>query len=260
MIEIQTEALDVAYADRTIIRNLNVRIPTGKITALVGANGSGKSTMLKAMARIIKPAAGAVLLDGKSIHALPTREVAKQLAILPQNPTAPDGLTVSELTGYGRFPYRQGFGSFSGLDLDAIRWALEVTGMQELRDRPVDQLSGGQKQRAWIAMALAQNTRFLFLDEPTTFLDMAHQLEVMQLLRKLNREERRTIVMVVHDLNHATRYADHMIAIKQGSVVSEGPAVEVVSEQVLQEVFGIRADIIPDPRTGVPLCFPYGLD
>jgi iron complex transport system ATP-binding protein len=260
MIKMSTESLDVAYIDRTVIQNLNLSIPTGKITALVGANGSGKSTILKAMARLIKPAAGTVLLDGKSIHAQPTKEVAKQLAILPQNPTAPDGLTVSELVGYGRFPYQNRLGSLTKVDRDVIQWAMNVTGMTDFRERPVDQLSGGQRQRAWIAMALAQNTRFLFLDEPTTFLDMAHQLEVLQLLQRLNKEERRTIVMVVHDLNHATRYADHMIAIKQGSVVSEGPAAEVTTEHVLSEVFGIRADIIMDPRTGVPLCLPYALD
>ncbi|PZE22284.1 ABC transporter ATP-binding protein [Paenibacillus xerothermodurans] len=259
MITMRTEALDVAYEERIIVRNLNLGIPTGKITALVGANGSGKSTILKAMARLMKPSAGTVLLDGKSIHAQSTKEIAKQLAILPQNPTAPEGLTVSELISYGRFPYQSRFGSLTKLDREVIHWAMQVTGMREFEGRPVDQLSGGQRQRAWIAMALAQNTRFLFLDEPTTFLDMAHQLEVLQLLQKLNREEGRTIVMVVHDLNHATRYAHHMIAIKKGSVISEGRTEDVVTEDVLQEVFGIRADIIKDPRTGVPLCLPYAL-
>lgn len=259
MIKINTEKLDVAYLDRTVVQDLNLSIPTGKITALVGANGSGKSTILKTMARLIKPKAGSVLLDGKSIHGQPTKEVAKQLAILPQNPTAPEGLTVAELVSYGRFPYQNGFGSLTQLDRDVIKWALEVTNMTTFSDRPVDQLSGGQRQRAWIAMALAQNTRFLFLDEPTTFLDMAHQLEVLQLLRRLNQHEKRTIVMVVHDLNHATRFAHHMVAIKQGKVISEGPTVEVMTEEVLGKVFGIRAQIIKDPRTGVPLCLPYAL-
>lgn len=259
MVKIHTEGLDVAYLDRTVVQDLNLSIPTGKITALVGANGSGKSTILKAMARLIKPKAGSVLLDGKSIHGQPTKEVAKQLAILPQNPTAPEGLTVAELVGYGRFPYQNGFGSMTQLDRDVIKWALEVTNMTVFGDRPVDQLSGGQRQRAWIAMALAQNTRFLFLDEPTTFLDMAHQLEVLQLLKRLNEHEKRTIVMVVHDLNHATRFAHHMVAIKQGQVISEGPTAEVLTERVLGEVFGIRAEIVKDPRTGVPLCLPYAL-
>ena len=201
------------------------------------------------MARLIKPKAGCVMLDGKSIHSQPTKEIAKALAILPQNPTAPEGLTVAELVGYGRFPYQKGFGVLTQLDRDVIQWALEVTNMTAFRDRPVDQLSGGQRQRAWIAMALAQNTHFLFLDEPTTYLDMAHQLEVLQLLQRLNKHERRTIVMVVHDLNHATRFAHHMIAIKQGKVMAEGPTEEVLTEEVLREVFGIRAEIvrIPEP-------------
>lgn len=254
-----TRRLSIAYVDKLIVEDLNLTIPEGKITALVGANGSGKSTILKAMARIMKPKGGVVFLDGKSIHSQSTKAVAKQLAILPQNPTAPDGLTVAELIGYGRFPHQKGFGSLSGEDKDMIRWAIHMTGMAEFADRPIDQLSGGQRQRAWIAMALAQQTDFLFLDEPTTFLDMAHQLEVLKLLQKLNREERRTIVMVVHDLNHATRYAQHMVAIKKGRVVSEGAPAEVMTQEVLREVFGIEADIVPDPRTGVPLCLPHEL-
>ncbi|SFM01547.1 iron complex transport system ATP-binding protein [Paenibacillus sp. 1_12] len=254
-----TEQLNIAYGDISIVEHLNISIPSGQITALVGANGSGKSTILKAMARMLKPTGGTVFLDGKSIHRQPTKEVAKQLAILPQNPIAPDGLTVSELVTYGRFPHQKGFGSLSKEDKEAVRWAIEMTGMNEFYDRPVDQLSGGQRQRAWIAMALAQGTDILFLDEPTTFLDMAHQLEVLKLLQKLNEEEGRTIVMVVHDLNHATRYAHHMVAIQKGRVISNGTPTEVMNLNVLREVFGIEADIIPDPRTGVPLCLPYGL-
>lgn len=254
-----TEQLDIAYETRLIVRKLNLSIPKGKITALVGSNGSGKSTILKAMARIIKPKEGQVYLDGKSIHRQSTKEVAKQLAILPQNPTAPDGLTVSELISYGRFPHRKGFGSLSKEDRDVIHWAVEVTGLEEFADRPVDQLSGGQRQRAWIAMALAQKTDILFLDEPTTFLDMAHQLEVLKLLHKLNAEEGRTIVMVVHDLNHAARYAQHMVAIKNGRVMAEGAPEQVMTHEVLRTVFGIEADIVTDPRTGVPLCLPFEL-
>ncbi|EHQ61586.1 ABC transporter ATP-binding protein [Paenibacillus dendritiformis] len=256
---LQTQKLDIGYSERAIVHNLNLSIPHGKITALVGANGSGKSTILKAMARIMRPSSGGVLLDGRSIHSMSTKEVAKQLAILPQNPSAPDGLTVAELVGYGRFPHQKGFGSMSADDRDTVAWAITMTGMNAFRERPVDQLSGGQRQRAWIAMALAQQTDILFLDEPTTFLDMAHQLEVLQLLHKLNREEGRTIVMVVHDLNHASRYAQHMVAIKAGTVVREGRPEEVMTPLVLREVFGIEADIVPDPRTGVPLCLPYEL-
>lgn len=259
MNRLYTKRLDIAYSDRLIVENLNLSIPEGKITALVGANGSGKSTILKAMARIMRPKGGTVFLDGKSIHEQSTKDVAKQLAILPQSPIVPDGINVSELIAYGRFPHQNGFSSLTKEDQEIIRWAIQVTGMGAFVDRPVDQLSGGQRQRAWIAMALAQGTDMLFLDEPTTFLDMAHQLEVLKLLQQLNSEQNRTIVMVVHDLNHATRFAQHMVAIKQGSVVSEGAPEDVVTQEVLREVFGIVADIIPDPRTGVPLCLPFEL-
>ncbi|MDF2670500.1 MAG: fecE [Paenibacillus sp.] len=259
MNRLYTQQLDIAYDQRLIVQNLSLSVPTGKITALVGANGSGKSTILKAMARIMKPKKGNVYLDGKSIHQQTTKEVAKQLAILPQNPVAPEGLTVSELVSYGRFPHQKGFGSLSKEDKETVQWAIEVTGMEQFADRPVDQLSGGQRQRAWIAMALAQQTDILFLDEPTTFLDMAHQLEVLKLLQKLNQEEGRTIVMVVHDLNHATRYAQHVVAIVRGEIVSEGSPVEVVTKDVLRTVFNIEADILHDPRSGVPLCLPFEL-
>ena len=259
MFRLETSKLDIAYEERLIVEDLNIQIPQGKITALVGANGSGKSTILKTMARIMSPKAGSVLLDGKSIHKQSTREVAKQLAILPQNPTAPEGLTVTELVSYGRFPYQKGFGSMRAEDKRMIEWAIEVTGMVEFHDRPIDQLSGGQRQRAWIAMALAQETDILFLDEPTTFLDMAHQLEVLQLLEHLNATANRTIVMVVHDLNHASRYAQHMIGIKQGKAIAEGSPVEVMTSDVLREVFNIEADIVMDPRSNVPLCLPYAL-
>ena len=259
MNRLYTEKLDIGYSERLIVENLNLSIPEGKITALVGANGSGKSTILKAMARMMRPNGGKVFLDGKSIHQQPTKEVAKQLAILPQNPVAPDGLTVFELISYGRFPHQKGFGTLSKEDKEMIIWAIEVTGMRAFSDRPVDQLSGGQRQRAWIAMSLAQGTDMLFLDEPTTYLDMAHQLEVLQLLQQLNEEQKRTIVMVVHDLNHATRYAQHMVAIRSGDIISEGSPETVMTKDVLRAVFNIEADIIADPRTGVPLCFPYEL-
>ncbi|SDD76944.1 iron complex transport system ATP-binding protein [Paenibacillus sp. UNCCL117] len=253
------ERLQIGYGERMIVDSLNVSIPSGKITALVGANGSGKSTILKTMARIMKPQKGGVFLDGKSIHQMQTKEVAKQLAMLPQNPVSPEGLTVSELVSFGRFPHQKGFGSLSKEDKEMIAWSLDVTGMNEFADRPIDQMSGGQRQRAWIAMALAQGTDILFLDEPTTFLDMAHQLEVLKLLERLNREEGRTIVMVVHDLNHAALYAQHIVAIKHGDLIVEGSPAEVITRDMLHEVFAIRADIIHDPRTGAPLCFPYGL-
>lgn len=258
-VQLNTMRLNIGYNDTLIIKDLNLEIHMGKITALIGANGSGKSTILKTMARIMSPKDGLVLLDGKSIHSQSTKEVAKCLAMLPQNPSAPEGLTVYELVTYGRFPHQKGFGTLTTEDKEIVSWALEVTGMEEFYDRPVDQLSGGQRQRAWIAMALAQQTEILFLDEPTTFLDMAHQLEVLKLLEKLNHEEGRTIIMVVHDLNHAARYAQHMVAINYGTVVSEGSPKEVMTKEVLRDVFGIEADIILDPRIGVPLCIPYEL-
>lgn len=256
---IRTEALTIGYEEHIIVKNLKLTIPEGKITALVGANGSGKSTILKTMARLLKPKKGVVYLDGKSIHEQKTKDVAKQLAVLPQNPIAPDGLTVAELVSYGRFPHQTGFGTLTAEDKEKVTWAIEITNMSNFSNRPVDMLSGGQRQRAWIAMALAQQTPVLFLDEPTTFLDMAHQLEVLHLLQKLNEEEQRTIVMVVHDLNHASRFAHNIIAIKDGNVINSGNPLEVMTPEVLQEVFGIKSDIIIDQRSGQPLCLPYAL-
>ncbi|MBC2214451.1 ABC transporter ATP-binding protein [Listeria welshimeri] len=257
MKDLHTENLQISYDKRIIVDGLDIAIPANKITALVGANGSGKSTILKTMSRLMKPSKGAVYLDGKTIHNEPTREVAKQLAILPQNPSAPDGLTVFELISYGRSPHQSSFKSITAKDREIIFWSLSVTNLTEFADRPIDSLSGGQRQRAWIAMSLAQETDVLFLDEPTTFLDMTHQLDVLNLLKQLNQSENRTIVMVVHDLNHASRYAHHMIAIKEGKVVAEGSPANVMTEQTLEDVFNIKADILIDPRSGVPLCLPY---
>ncbi len=256
---LHVDNLSLGYGEAKVIDALKLDIPAGKITALVGPNGCGKSTILKGMARLLRPMSGLVLLDGKAIHKQSTKRVAQQLAILPQGPEAPDGSTVEELVSYGRFPYQKGFGSRTKEDQRMIAWSLSVTGMGSLTARAVDSLSGGQRQRAWIAMALAQGTHLLLLDEPTTFLDMAHQLEVLKLLQKLNREEGRTIVMVVHDLNHASRFAHHMVAIQEGKVVSLGSPPEVMRTDVLRQVFGIEAEIIPDPRSGVPLCLAYEL-
>lgn len=255
--ELYTEDLQIAYGKRIIVDQMSIRIPEGKITALIGANGSGKSTVLKTMCRIMQPSKGIVMLNGKAIHTQPTREVARQLTILPQNPESPEGLTVRELISYGRSPYKKGFSLLNQEDNQMIDWALQVTHMEEFADRQLEQLSGGQRQRAWIAMAVAQNTELLFLDEPTTFLDMAHQIEVLELLKSINQSHKRTIVMIVHDLNHATRYAHHIIALKHGTVVAQGSPEEVVTAENCKEVFGIKADIIYDPRTGTPLCLPY---
>ncbi|WP_257351031.1 ABC transporter ATP-binding protein [Pseudalkalibacillus decolorationis] len=254
-----TQELNIGYSENLIVENLNVTIPVGKITALVGANGSGKSTILKAIARLLKPKRGSVYLDGKSIYEEKTKEVAKRLAILPQNPVAPEGLTVSELVTYGRFPHQKGFGSLTKKDKEIIEWAIEMTGMYEFVYQAVDHLSGGQRQRAWIAMAIAQDTPVLFLDEPTTFLDMAHQIEVLNLLKKLHHEDNKTIIMVVHDLNHASRYAHHMVGIKNGKVVKTGTPEKVMVPDTLENIYGVKSDIIKDPRSNRPLCLPYGL-
>lgn len=258
MPRLHTHNLSLGY-DRLVVPDLSLEVPVGKLTALVGANGSGKSTVLRALARILKPKGGAVYLDGKAIHQLSTRQVAKQLALLPQNPGAPAELTVLELVSYGRFPHQHILGGPTRDDRRAVRQALVQTGMTALATRPVGTLSGGQRQRAWIAMALAQETDVLLLDEPTTHLDMAHQLEVLGLLEALNHDEGRTTVMVVHDLNHASRYAQHIVAIAHGKVVVAGTPAEVMTPETLRRVFAVEADIVTDPRSGVPLCIPYGL-
>jgi iron complex transport system ATP-binding protein len=254
-----TEELSLAYDGVSVVSELNLRIPSGKITALVGPNGCGKSTLLRGIARLLKPRSGSVLIDGDAIHTLPTKELSKRLGILPQSPVAPEGLTVRELVAQGRYPHQRWFQQWSAQDEAITERALVITGMRELADRSLDALSGGQRQRAWIAMALAQDTETLLLDEPTTFLDMAHQIEVLHLLERLNREQGRTIVMVVHDLNHASRFADHIVAMAAGQIITAGTPHEVLTTETLRTVFGVEADIVPDPRTGVPLCIPYGL-
>jgi len=259
MSTLSTQHLTLGYDGPPIITGLDIRIPAGQITALVGPNGCGKSTLLRGLARLLKPRGGTVYLDGTAIMRLPTKELAKQLGILPQSPTAPEGLTVRELVAQGRYPHQRWFQQWSREDEEMTARALGITNMTELADRPVDALSGGQRQRAWIAMTLAQNTDILLLDEPTTFLDMAHQIEVLHLLHQLNRDEDRTVIMVVHDLNHAARYADYIIAMANGRIAMAGAPREVVTPTMLRNVFGVEADIVPDPRTGVPLCIPYGV-
>jgi iron complex transport system ATP-binding protein len=256
---LHTEAMTLAYDQAAIIQDLSVSIPSGQITALVGPNGCGKSTLLRGLARLLAPKGGAAFLDGKAIHQIPTRELAKQLGILPQSPVAPEGLTVRELVAQGRFPHQSWLQQWAEDDEAAVASALELTGMVAFADRPVDALSGGQRQRAWIAMTLAQETPIILLDEPTTYLDLAHQIEVLHLLERLNRHQGRTVVMVVHDLNHATRHATHLIAMCAGRVVAAGRPADVVTPGLLREVFGVEAEVVADPRLGVPLCVPYGL-
>ena len=259
MSKLGTQKVTLAYGERAVVRDLTISVPGGEITSVVGPNGCGKSTLLRSLARLMKPRGGAIYLDGDAISNLPTREVARRLGILPQSPAAPEGLTVRELAAQGRYPHQSWLRQWSKADERAVERALQTTGVMDLADRPLDTLSGGQRQRAWISMALAQETETLLLDEPTTFLDMAHQLEVLQLLHRLNREEGRTILMVLHDLNNAARYSHQVIALSRGQVYDAGPPDEVVTPELLREVFGVEADVVPDPRTGAPLCIPHGL-
>jgi iron complex transport system ATP-binding protein len=259
MDSIATENLAVAYDEILVVDDLDMQIPQGKITVIIGPNGCGKSTVLKAVGRILKPKGGTVYLNGDDIRRLTTKEVARQMAILPQSPQAPAGLTVGELAAYGRFPHQRGFGKLNPEDKKIIRWALEVTRLTEFETTAVDSLSGGQRQRVWIAMALAQQTDLILLDEPTTYLDPAYQLEVLELLCHLNREQNRTIVMVLHDLNLAARFADYMIAIRRGDIIRRGTPEEVMTAEVLRETFLIDAEIVKEPRTGRPTCVSYDL-
>lgn len=256
---ITTKNLNISYGNVDIVKDLNLNIPKGKITTIIGANGCGKSTILKTIGRVITPKSGNIYINGKDIYKENPREIAKNMAILPQSPQAPSGLTVEELIAYGRFPHQKGFGKANDKDKDIVNWALEITGIEEFKDRNIDDLSGGQRQRAWIAMALAQETDILLLDEPTTYLDLAHQLEILKLLEDLNKNQGRTIVMVIHEINNAARFADHMIGIKKGRVVCEGSADEVMTKENLKEIFNIDAEIVKDPRTKKPVCITYDM-
>ena len=254
---LHAEELSLAYDGVAIIDQLNLEAPAGRITALVGPNGCGKSTLLRGLARLLKPKGGMVYLDGKAIHTLPTKQVAQQIGLLPQSPVAPAGLTVYELVAQGRYPHQSWFQQWSSEDSRCTQEALAITNLTHMADRPLDTLSGGQRQRAWIAMALAQETEILLLDEPTTFLDLAYQLEVLDLLHELN-ERGRTIIMVLHDLNQACRYADHVVAMRAGEIVAQGSPETVMTPTLLKEVFQLNCQIIADPISGTPLCVPIG--
>ena len=251
------ESLRIGYVEQVVIQNLGVTIQEGQITALVGPNGSGKSTLLKTLARLIKPMNGAVYLDGRAISQLPTAEVARRLAILPQGPSAPPTLTVSELVEQGRFPHAGPLRMLRRQDHQAIDEALQLTGMTNFAQRRLDNLSGGERQRAWIALALAQATPILLLDEPTTFLDIGHQLEVLSLVQSLNRERNMTIVLVLHDLNQAAQYAHRMIVMQRGAIVADGEPAATLTQTLLADVFRVRAHIVADPESGAPVCLPY---
>lgn len=258
MAVLSAKDLTLKYDQRCVVDGLTADIPEGKVTMIVGANACGKSTLLRGLSRLLKPAAGAVTLDGKDIHSRPARELARTLGLLPQHPTAPDGIAVRDLVGRGRYPHQGFFRSWSAEDDAAVQRALEATETLDLADRNVDELSGGQRQRVWIAMALAQETEVLLLDEPTTYLDLAHQVEVLDLVTDLNRKRGTTVAIVLHDLNLAARYADHVIAMKNGAVVALGDPSAVVTEELVRSVFGLESRVIPDPVSGTPLIIPIG--
>ncbi|WP_246946136.1 ABC transporter ATP-binding protein [Bacillus pinisoli] len=255
---LSTESLTLSYGESIIIKELDLQIPKGEITVFIGGNGCGKSTLLRSLARLLKPQGGSVLLEGNHIAKLPTKEIAKQLAILPQGPSAPEGLTVLQLVKQGRYPHQNWLKQWSKEDEAAVNRALDATGLTELADRAVDSLSGGQRQRAWIAMTLAQETDIILLDEPTTYLDMTHQIEILDLLFELNEKENRTIVMVLHDLNLACRYAHQLVAIKNQSIYAQGRPEDVISCNLVKEVFDVQCEVTQDPIFGTPLCIPHG--
>ena len=246
---LSAEHLTLSYGGPTIVDELDITIPPGEITVIIGANGCGKSTLLRALARLLKPVGGEVILDGEHIASLPTKNVARRLGLLPQAPRAPEGVIVSDLVRRGRYPHQKVFQQWSLRDEEACERAMRLTDMLKFEGRPVDELSGGQRQRAWIAMALAQDTPLMLLDEPTTYLDIAHQVDVLELLKQLNVNEGRTIVMVLHDLNLASRYANHLVA------VADAPG-EVITSEIVERVFGLPTVVIEDPVTGSPLCVP----
>lgn len=256
MSRLEAHSLALGYDGSLVVSDLSLTVPDNEVTALIGPNGCGKSTLLKGLARLLKPRKGLVYLDGKSILKSPTRRVAQRIGILPQGPVAPEGLTVRDLVVQGRYPHQNWMRQWSRSDEQAVAHALELTGLEELAPRAVDTLSGGQRQKAWIAMALAQETDILLLDEPTTFLDIAHQVEVLDLLADLNRDLQRTIVMVLHDLNQACRYAHHLVALKDGAIHVQGRPEEVVDAAMVREVFGVECVVVDDPVTGTPFCVP----
>ncbi|MGG7099801.1 ABC transporter ATP-binding protein [Rhodococcus sp. 24CO] len=250
--------LTLGYGDRIIVDGLDLEIPTGVITTVIGPNGCGKSTLLRALGRLLKPKSGSVVLDGKAISSMKTKDVARVLGMLPQTPVAPEGLTVADLVARGRHPHQTWIRQWSADDEGEVAQALELTGVSDLADRPVDQLSGGQRQRAWISMALAQGTDILLLDEPTTYLDLAHSMEVLDLVDQLHEEMGRTVVMILHDLNLAVRYSDHLIVMRDGAIVASGVPKDIISAELLLDVFGLEAAVIDDPVSDRPLIVPIG--
>ncbi|APC49519.1 ABC transporter [Virgibacillus halodenitrificans] len=254
---ISTKSLTLGYGEENIIDQLDLSIPKGKITVFIGSNGSGKSTLLRSLARLLKPKSGSIVLDGNDIAHTSTKKIARKLAILPQSPVAPEGLTVLQLVKQGRYPYQNWLQQWSEKDEEAVVNSMEVTGMSEFADRKVDSLSGGQRQRAWIAMTLAQDTETILLDEPTTYLDMTHQIEILDLLYDLNQSEERTIVMVLHDINLACRYADNIVAIHDKKIYKQGDPDTIITPDLIHSVFGLQCHVACDPLCGTPMCIPF---
>lgn len=254
--ELATTGLTLGYHSRPVVHDVSVTVPPGRITVIVGANGSGKSTLLRGLARLMTPSRGAVLLDGRDIAGIGATTLARRLGLLPQQPLAPDGITVSDLVGRGRHPHQRWFRHHSEADDAAVTSAMEATGIAHLADEPVDELSGGQRQRVWLALALAQDPDVMLLDEPTTHLDLAHQIELLELLADLNAELGRTTVLVLHDLNLAGRYAHHVVAVKDGRIAAEGPPADVLEPDTVASVFGLTCEVIDDPLTGTPIVLP----
>lgn len=257
---IEIKELQTGYEDTIVIPHMNLKIPEGKITMIIGSNGCGKSTLLKSIGRIIKPTKGGVYLDGTLLKRMAPKDIARRMAILPQNPVVPQKITVKELVAFGRYPYQTAFSGMSDKDHDIINWAMQETGVTELKDREVDQLSGGQRQRVWIAMTLAQKTDILILDEPTTYLDMAHQLEILTLIRKLNEKNKTTVIIVIHELNLAAKFANHLIGMRKGEVIFEGHPLDVVNKENLKELYQIDAQIHPSASGRYPICVDFELE
>ena len=254
---IELRDVQVAYDDVVIIPCANLRIPTGKVTMLIGPNGCGKSTLLKSVARILPLKKGSILLHGEDMRRMSQKEIARRAAVLPQSPSVPEGINVRDLVAYGRFPYQKPLAGLKKEDHEIIDWAMRKTGVYGLRDRRVDELSGGQRLRVWIALSLALKTDVMIFDEPTTYLDIAHQLEVLELLRRLNREDGATIVVVIHELNLAAKFADHIVGMKAGQIQFEGAPGEVINEENLRNLYDIEAEIERDPARGYPVCVDY---
>ncbi|MEE1072831.1 MAG: ABC transporter ATP-binding protein [Cellulosilyticum sp.] len=257
---IRIENLSVAYENHTIIKNMNLSLPKGKINIIIGGNGCGKSTLLKTIARINKPSGGDIFINGKSIKQIKEKEIAKEVAFLPQGPTCPSGLTVRQLVAYGRFPHQKMMGGLNLHDKEMIDWAIKETGLTDFADREVDCLSGGQRQRAWIAMTLAQETEIIMLDEPTTYLDLSYQLEVLEILERLNKERHITVVIVLHEINNAFRFADHIVGLKSGEIICQGRPIDVITKEALKTIYGIEADLQKSESGDYPICIEYELN